>query len=427
MQIFMIMMIVFIIAIFIGIPIAYCIGISGLVGLFISGISVEFVAKTVFTGLDSYTFLAIPMFILAGLIMEKGGISNRLIKLATSLVGNVYGGLGIITVIACFFFAAISGSSPATVAAIGAMMIPAMKEEGYDTAFAGALTAASGSMGVLVPPSVTMIIYAITAEVSIRELFLAGFVPGALLTVCLIVTVYIIAKKNNYRSKKVERLSGKDFLKAVWDAKWSMLIPFIILGGIYSGIFTATESAIVAVVYALVISIFVHKELKFSQVPAIVAQAALTTSTVVIILGFAIAFARYLTMAQIPQEFAKEILRLTNNVYVIYLMFIALAFVAGTFMAIEAQILIFTPMFLPILKNLGVDPIHFGIIFIISAQIGFLTPPVGVNLFVAQGISNCSIVDLSKKILPFLAAMTFAQMILLVFPDIVMCLPRLFF
>lgn len=206
-----------------------------------------------------------------------------------------------------------------------------------------------------------------------------------------------------------------------------MLIPFIILGGIYSGIFTATESAIVAVVYALVISIFVHKELKFSQVPAIVAQAALTTSTVVIILGFAIAFARYLTMAQIPQEFAKEILRLTNNVYVIYLMFIALAFVAGTFMAIEAQILIFTPMFLPILKNLGVDPIHFGIIFIISAQIGFLTPPVGVNLFVAQGISNCSIVDLSKKILPFLAAMTFAQMILLVFPDIVMCLPRLFF
>lgn len=427
MQIFFIMMVIFIIAIFIGIPIAYCIGISGLVGLFISGISVEFMAKTVFTGLDSYTFLAIPMFILAGLIMERGGISNRLIKLATSLVGNVYGGLGIITVIACFFFAAISGSSPATVAAIGSMMIPAMRDEGYDKAFAGALTAAAGSMGVLVPPSVTMIIYAITAEVSIGKLFMSGFIPGALMTACLIICVYIIAKKHNYKSKKIEKLSKKDFLRALYDAKWSMLIPFIILGGIYSGIFTATESAIVAVVYALIISIFVHKELKIKEVPEIIAQAALTTSTVVIILGFAIAFARYLTMAQIPQVFAREILSLTNNVYIIYLMFIALAFVAGTFMAIEAQILIFTPMFLPILKNLGVDPIHFGIIFIISAQIGFLTPPVGVNLFVAQGVSNCSIVELSKKIFPFLVAMTITQLILLIFPDLVLFLPRLFF
>lgn len=427
MHIFGIMMAVFGITIFMGLPIAYSIGISGITALVMSGMSIEFIAKTAFTGLDSYTFLAIPMFILAGLLMETGGISKRLVSLASSLVGDIYGGLGIVTIFACFFFAAISGSSPATVAAIGSMMIPAMEKEKYDTAFAGALTAAAGSLGVLVPPSITMIIYAITAEVSIGELFMAGFLPGILIAISLMITVYFISKKKGYRNVHAKKANLKDFLAAFSDAKWSLATPLIILGGIYSGVFTPTESAIVAVLYAFIIGVFVHKEIKLKDIPDILTKAALTTSAVVIILGFAIAFARYLTLAQIPQQLAQIILSWTNNVYMIYLLFIILAFITGTFMATEAQILIFTPMFLPILKNLGVSPIHFGIIFIIAAQLGFLTPPVGVNLFVAQGLTNCSMVMISRRVAPFLVAMTITQLLLMFFPSIVMFVPKLFF
>lgn len=421
------MMLIFLGTIFIGLPIAYSIGISTVSVLLMNNISLGFISQSAFTGLNSYTFLAIPMFILAGLLMEKGGISNRLIKLSSTLVGNICGGLGIITVFASAFFAAISGSSPATVAAIGSTMIPAMKEEGYDDCFAAALTAASGSLGVLIPPSITMIIYAITAEVSIGELFLAGFIPGAFVTGALILTTYIIAKKKGYKSKNPQPFSWGKVLKSFNEAKWSLITPVIILGGIYSGIFTPTESSIVAVIYAMIIGIFVHKELKFKDIPDIISKAALTTSTVIIILGFAIGFARYLTMARIPQILASGILSLTNNSLIIYLMFVLLALITGTFMATEAQILIFTPMFLPVLKDLGISPIHFGVIFIVAAQLGFLTPPVGVNLFVAQGIVGKPLIEISKKVLPFLGAMLITQIIMILFPQIVLFLPNLFY
>ena len=421
------MMLIFLVTIFIGLPIAYSIGISTVSVLLVNNISLGFISQSAFTGLDSYTFLAIPMFIFAGLLMEKGGISERLIKLSRSLVGNIYGGLGIVTIFSCTFFAAISGSSPATVAAIGSTMIPAMKKEGYDDNFAGALTAAAGSLGVLIPPSITMIIYAITAEVSIGELFLAGFIPGAFIAGSLIVTAYFISKKNGYKSNDQESFNGKKFLRSIGEAKWSLFTPIIILGGIYSGVFTPTESSIIAVVYAMIIGLFVHKELKFKDLPDIISQAALTTSTVIIILGFAIGFARYLTMARIPQILAAGILSLTNNSFAIYMMFVLLALVTGTFMATEAQILIFTPMFLPVLKNLGISPIHFGVIFIVGAQLGFLTPPVGVNLFVAQGIVNKPLIEISKKVVPFLIAMLISQIIMIIFPQIVLFIPNLFY
>ena len=427
METFVLMMSIFIVAVFVGIPVAFSIGVSVSLTLLIKDVPIALIAQTAFSGLDTYTFLAIPMFISAGLIMEKGGISSRLVRLASSLVGDIHGGLGIVTVGACMFFAAISGSGAATVAAIGALMVPAMRDEGYDINVAGALVATAGTLGVLIPPSVTMIIYAIVAEVSVGEMFTAGFLPGILTGGLLMVTIYFISKKEGYRSKNHKKLSGKEFLEGVWDAKWSLLSPIIILGGIYSGVFTPTESAVIAVIYSFIVGVFIHKELKIKDVLPLIAQAGVTTTTFIVIVGFAMAFSRYLTIAQVPQQVATFILSWATNVYTVYAIFILLTLVCGTFMITEAMIFIFTPIFLPILKEMGVSPIHFGIIFVLAAQIGVVTPPVGVNLFIAQGITNTSLIEISKKVVPFVLAMTVAQILLVIFPDIVMFLPNLFY
>lgn len=427
MEIFLTMMGIFIVSILIGIPIAFSIGVSVAVILLLQGVSLSLIAQTAFSGLDTYTFLAIPMFIAAGLLMEKGGISSRLIRLASNMVGEVTGGLGIITVVACMFFASISGSSQATVAAIGAIMIPAMQKDGYDINYAGALTASAGSLGVLIPPSITMIIYAIAAEVSVGEMFTAGFVPGAVAGGMLILTNWIISRKKGYRSKVEKKLSSSELMSSLWDAKWSLLSPFIILGGIYSGVFTPTESAVIAVVYAMIVGCFIHKEIKGKDIIPVLTQSGVITATVVVILGFAIGFSRYLTIARIPQSIAEVLVSYGNNVYTVYFIFLLLTLVCGTFMVIEAMILIFTPIFLPILKEMGVSPIHFGIMFILAGQMGFLTPPVGVNLFTAQAITKTSLVAISRYIWPFLLAMLVTQILLILLPDIVMFLPNLIY
>ncbi len=427
MDTFLIMMGIFIVSIFIGVPIAFSIGVSVVGILLIQDVSLALIAQTAFSGLDTYTFLAIPMFISAGLLMEKGGISTRLIRLASNMVGGVTGGLGIITVVACMFFAAISGSSQATVAAIGAIMIPAMKKDGYDINYAGALTASAGSLGVLIPPSITMIIYAIAAEVSVGEMFTAGFVPGILAGGMLILTNYIISRHKGYKSTATEPLSTKELWVALWEAKWSLLSPVIILGGIYSGIFTPTESAVVAVLYAIIVGCFIHKEIKLKEVLPILAQSGIITATVVIILGFAIGFSRYLTIARIPQSIAEVLVAYGGGVYSVYFIFLLLTLVCGTFMVIEAMILIFTPIFLPILIEMGVSPIHFGIMFVLAGQMGFLTPPVGVNLFTAQAITKTSLLEISRHIWPFLLAMLITQVLLILFPEIVLFLPNLIY
>ncbi len=423
---FLIMMAVFFVAIFIGVPVAISIGVAIFFALQISDMPFTFVTRINFSGLDSYTYLAIPMFILAGYLMETGGLSKRIVNFASSMVGRVSGGLGIVTVIACMFFAAISGSSPATVAAIGSMMVPSMIRRGYNPHFSGALTAASGSLGILIPPSIPMIIYAVTAEVSIGEIFMAGFIPGILVGLGLITIVYIISKKNGYKGEE-GKFDIKHVFKTFWDAKWSLLTPLIILGGIYSGIFTPTEAAVIAVIYAFIIGLFVHKELKFSDIPGILHNAAVTTGSVVIILGFATAFARFLTINMIPQMVGEAILSVTNNATIILMLFVGLIFVTGMFIETAAQILIYTPLFLPILVQLGVSPIHFGIILVIGTELGLLTPPVGVNLFVAQGITKSTIGQLSKHILPFLGSMLLIQIILVLIPKLVTFLPELFY
>lgn len=421
---FFFMMAFFMMALIIGLPIAISIGIGIMAALLRDGIPLEFVAQMCFSGLDNYTYLAIPMFILTGYLMETGGLSQRLVNFASSLVGNMAGGLGIVTVVACMFFAAISGSSPATVAAIGSMMVPSMIRRGYSPEFSGALSAASGSLGILIPPSIPMIIFAVTAEVSIGEIFTAGFVPGALVGCGLMLTVYIISKKRGYRGED-QAFNKARVLHTFKEAIWALLTPVIILGGIYSGAFTPTEAAVVAVVYALLVGLFIHCELKIKDLPNIFINAAVTTGSVIIILGFATAFARYITIQQVPQLIGKAILAYTTDPTLILCIFVLLILFTGMFIETAAQILIYTPLFLPILVELGVSPIHFGIILVIGTELGLITPPVGVNLFVAQGITGTSIGKLTRSIMPFLLSMLICQLLLVFFPKLVTFVPDL--
>lgn len=423
MDIFVLMMAIFLVCIFLGIPIAICIGISTMVGLLISDVSLTLIAQLSFSSLDSFTWLAIPLFILAGYLMETGGLSKRIVRLCSALIGRVPGGLGIITVLACMFFAAISGSSPATVAAIGSMMIPDMKKRGYDVNFAGALTSCAGSIGIMIPPSIPMIVYCVVAETSVGAMFAAGFLPGIVIGIALMIWVVIEAKRGGFDSNN-EKTNGKEIVAAFKDAIWAILAPVIILGGIYSGIFTATEAAVVAVLYALIVGLFIYRELKLPDFPKLLTKASITTGTTIIILGFATAFARYLTLARIPDAIGNAILTITNNPTVILVLFSCLIFITGCFIETNAQILIYTPLFLPILEKLGFHAIHFGVILTLGTQISLCTPPVGVNLFVAKGITNTTIVELTKKLIPGLFIMLAVQIFLVFFPEISLCVPR---
>ena len=393
MSIFLMMMAVFLVFVFLGIPVSFSIGLSTVAAVLAKGMPLAFVSQMAFTGLDSYTYLAIPMFILAGYLMETGGLSKRLVNFAASLVGNI-------TVLACAFFAAISGSSPGTVAAVGAMMIPPMVEKGYDRDFSAALTASAGSLGVLIPPSIPMVLYCIAGEVSIGEMFMAGFIPGFLMTAALALTTYVISKKNGYKSDEGE-FEWKKVAASFKEAIWPLLAPVIILGGIYSGIFTPTEAAVVVVVYSMFVGLFITKELKVSDLPGILYKGAVTAGTTVFILAFAMAFSRYLTLNQIPQLIGSVILGITGNVHVILILFVLLCFVTGTFLETASQVLIYTPLFL-------------------------MTPPVGINLFVAQGISGAKISKMTKAILPFLFVMLFVQILFVFFPGFSTFLPGLF-
>lgn len=424
MTIFAIMMAIFLVFVFLGIPISFSIGISTMVAVIVRGMPMAFLSQMAFTGLDSYTYIAIPMFILSGYLMETGGLSKRLMNFASSLVGNIYGGLGIIAVLFCTFFAAISGSSPGTVAAVGAMMVPPMVEKKYDRDFCGALIASSGSLGVLIPPSIPMVLYCIAGEVSIGDMFMAGFVPGFIMAAALAITTYVISRKKGYRSDEGTFSWGKvgaSFKEAIWP----LLSPVIILGGIYSGIFTATEAAVVVVVYSLFVGLYVTKELKYSDLPAVLYKTAVTSGTTVFILAFAIAFSRYLTINNIPRIIGAAILNISSNPYVLLSMFCVLVLITGTFLETASQILIYTPLFLPPLRSLGVSPLQFGIVLTVGTMLGMMTPPVGINLFVAQGVSGASLDGMTKKIIPFLVIMFAVQILLVLIPGISTFLPNL--
>ncbi|NEU30838.1 TRAP transporter large permease [bacterium LRH843] len=403
---------------FLSVPIGVSMGLATLVTIMYSGsMPLEFLTKELVTSLDSFPLMAVPFFILAGDIMGKGGISDRIINVANSIVGSVTGGFAIASIVTCMFFAAISGSGPATVAAVGGIMIPAMVRRGYDKKFAAAVVASAGSLGVIIPPSIPMVIYGVGGSVSIGDLFIAGIIPGILIGVVLMMYAYYHSKKAGYTGTGV-KFSFANVGKAVWDAKWAMLIPVIILGGIYGGIFTPTEAAVVAVVYGLVAGMLLYRELKIKDLPKVLADSALTTATVLIIVGTATAFGRLLTLYQIPNQIAEGLMSVSESPIVIMLLITLLLLIVGCFMDTLAAIIILTPILLPIAINLGYDPVHFGIIMIVNLAIGFITPPLGVNLFVASGISGLSIESLSKAVLPFVIAMLFTLLLIILLPQL---------
>ncbi|MCA0972166.1 TRAP transporter large permease [Halobacillus litoralis] len=408
----------FAILLLLSVPIGISLGLATMVTIFYSGtIPIEFLMKELVTAVDSFPLMAVPFFILAGEIMGKGGISERLFNFANALVGNKTGGFAMATIVTCMFFAAISGSGPATVAAIGGIMIPAMVKQGYDKKFATATVAAAGSIGVIIPPSIPMVIYGVVGSASIGNMFIAGIIPGLLVGAALMTWAYIYSKKNNYKGSD-SKVSLADVGRTFWEAKWALVIPVIILGGIYGGIFTPTEAAVIAVVYGLIAGLLLYRELKIKDLPKVIADSALTTATVLIIVGSATAFGRLLTIEQIPTQVANFLLSISENQIVIILLITLLLLVVGCFMDTLAAIIILTPILLPIATNLGYDPIHFGIIMVVNLAIGFITPPLGVNLFVGSGISGLSIEKLSKAIIPYFLAMIFALLMITFIPEL---------
>lgn len=401
----------------INVPIAVALGLASALIFYLEGnVSIIVIIQRMFNSVDSFPLMAIPFFILAGKLMESGGISNRLIHLANVIFGRVKGGLGIVSIVACAFFAAISGSAAATTAAVGALMIPAMVNKGYDKSFSTAIQAAGGTIGIMIPPSVPLVLYGVAAGVSVGDLFIAGIVPGLMVMLSLILLVYFVSLKKGYGGG--EKFGAKDFFRAFLDAFLALLMPVIILGGIYGGIFTPTEAAVVAVVYGLVIGLFVYREIKFTDLAAIFSSSVVTTAVIMFIIAGASVFGYYLTRQRIPAELTQMMLSLTDNWIVALLIINLVLLLCGIFLETSAAIIILTPILAPIASALGIDLVHFGIIMVVNLGIGFITPPVGVNLFVAANIAGTKFESLLRAIVPFILIMVIDVIILSFIPEI---------
>lgn len=412
----------FFVFIVIGVPIAFSLGLAGIITILAAGtLPLDYTAQIAFVSIDSFPIMAIPFFIAAGVFMGAGGLSERLLNVADKLVGSLPGGLALASIMTCMFFSAISGSGPATVAAIGAITIPAMTARGYNTYFSAGIVASAGAIGVIIPPSNPFVVYGVSAQVSIGKLFIAGILPGLLMGLGLMIVAFFISYKKGWRGESGDR-SLSAFIYAVWHAKWALLVPVIILGGIYGGIMTPTESAAVAALYGLIIGMFVYKELNLKKLWEASIDAARTSSIIIILMAMATIFGNIMTIEQIPETIAKFVLTITENKIVILLLINILLLIIGIFMEALAAIVIITPVLLPLAISVGVDPIHFGVIMVVGLAIGFITPPVGVNLFVASGIAKVGIEKIAKASLPFLLMMILILFIITYIPSISLAL-----
>ena len=379
------------------------IGVSALVGFWLVDIPVITLAQSAYMALNNVPIMAVPLFVLAGALMERGGLADRLVRFAQSLVGNYDGALGIVAVLACMFFAAISGSGPATAAAVGTVTLPAMARERYPAALGGAIIASGGALGSLIPPSNLMVIYGIVASVSIPKLFLAGVIPGIIAGLLLMVVVWVIARRKRFRGSG-QRISAARVRATAWEGKWALLAPVVILGGIYGGAFTPTEAAAVAVFYALLTGLMIYRELTWQGIVESLRLTTLICGAIVIMLGPAIAFGQLGALMQIPEQIGALMGGLADQPLTVLLVVTVVFVITGTFMDSIAQIILFTPLFLPLATQAGVDPITLGIIIVLTCEIGFLTPPVGTNLFVAMRLARVPLGAVSVAVLPFLLA-----------------------
>lgn len=406
------------------VPIGISLGMSSLITIFASGVvQPTYLAQGLVTGADSFSLMAVPFFVLAGELMATGGISRRLLNIADAFLGRKYGGLALVTVVACMFFAAISGSGPATVAAIGGLTIPSMLKQGYDKPFAGAISAAAGSIGVIIPPSIPMVMYCVATGSSVGAMFMGGVIPGILIGISLCIYSSLYCKKRKYVNAEAKPFSWGNVGHAFVDGIWALLVPVIILGGIYAGIFTPTEAAAVAVAYGLVVGLFVYRDLKAQDLYRIFASAALTTATIMIILGTATTFGRILTLERIPTMIADFFESVANGPIMFYILINLLLLVVGCFMETNAAIIILAPIFLPIAQSMGIDPVHFGIVMVVNLAIGFVTPPLGVNLFVACNTANAKLEEIVKGIVPILGVMIIDLLLITYITPLSMWLP----
>ncbi|UQZ91208.1 C4-dicarboxylate ABC transporter permease [Deltaproteobacteria bacterium Smac51] len=415
----------FILLILMRVPVAVSIGLSSLISLYLHpNMSLLIAPQKMFTAVgDSFPLMAVPFFMVAGALMEKGGISRRLIRVASALVGSFTGGLALVTIMASMFFAAISGSGPATVAAIGCLMIPAMVRQGYSLPFASATQASAGYIGVIIPPSIPMITYGVVTNTSIGQLFMGGFLPGLCIGLTLMIVAVIVSKKYGYKGTATTEKG--ELMAASKEAVLALLMPVIILGGIYGSVFTPTEAANVAVVYGFLISYFVYKEIKLKDLPEILKRSAISSAMVMLLIATAMVFGQLLTREGIPGQIAAFFINITSDPFVFLMITNVLLLIVGTFMETNAAIIILAPIFFPVIMDLGINPVHFGIVMTINLAIGMITPPLGVNLFVACGITKMKIEALIKANWGYLFASLLALTLLTYFPKITMLLPEL--
>lgn len=401
----------------VGVPVGIALGggiLATVLGFHTTNLS--FLAQQMYSGFDSLTLIAIPAFMLCGGFMNVGGLSKRLVDFCRCLVGDQVGGLGTVAIIACLFFGAISGSGPATVVAIGGIMIPHMVHANYNKAYATALAACAGGLGIIIPPSIPLVVYGCQTNTSIGDLFIAGIGPGIVVALCLIVANVFVSRKNGLRGG--HKVSMKELLKNLWDAKWSLLMPVIILGGIYGGIFTPTEAAVVANVYAVIVGRFIYKELTFKAIWDEICNNSSLYGATMLTFAPAAALGSVFAMLQVPTALTNLLMSISTNKYVILLVVNVFLLFIGMIVDSIPTIIIFGPMLLAALKNFGVDPVHFGLILILNVAIGFVTPPVAGNLNVASGMTRVPIWEIAKKELPFLVAMYVALIIVTFVPQI---------
>lgn len=418
------MALVFVFTMVIGVPIPFAAGLATIAGLMVADIPMTLMAQAAWTAFEPFPLVTIPLFILAGQLMEQGGMSEKLVNIAKTLVGAYKGGLGLVTVVACMFFAALSGSGPATTAAIGSITIPAMQEEGYKSRFAGAIAASAGALGSMIPPSNLLIIFALVTDVSIPRLFLAGIAPGIVLGLMLMAVVFVISMRNGYGGTG-DRFRWGPLLRALWEGKWAVMAPVIILGGIYAGIFTPSEAAGVAVAYGLFVGVFIHKGLTWTKLFQAFRFTAIVIGTVLFILGSTKAFGQLVTIFDIPDAVLGLFQGIVEFPWLVMLLIGVFYIIVGMWLESIPQIIIFTAVFFPLVTSLGIDPVVFGIFTVMTCEIGFLTPPIGVNLFVAARISRISIEEISVGVLPLLVPYVAMILILVFYSSWVTFLPDL--
>lgn len=406
-----------------SVPVSIALGLASIITISIfMDVPMMVVIQRVYQGADSFSLMAIPFFILAGNIMSSGGVSKRLVDVAEGFFGRMKGGLALVATGASVFFGAISGSAPATTAAIGSIMVPQMEDKGYDKEFAAATVASSGTIGLLIPPSITMILYGVVANVSIGKLFLGGIIPGILMAIALGIVEVLIARKRNYVSNVP--INMKEILRRIKKAILALLMPVIILGGIYGGIFTPTEAAVVAVVYGFIIAIFVYRQLDFTGFKKVLLSSAKSAAVIMYLVATASVFSYILSSEKIPQKISAVILGISTEPLIALFLIAIMLLIVGTFLDNAVAMVLLTPVFAPAIAKLGIDPVFFGVFMVLALAIGQITPPVGLCLFVACDVAKVSIESLSRNVVFPLIALLVVLLIVMLFPFLVTAIPN---